>query len=185
MYQLWYAVIDADIHPSLCHIEHIFLKNILILIKISQYHRTNIHLIDHHYDVIKWKHLTRYWAFVRRIHRSPVDPPPPLKKGPVTRSFGIFFDLRLNKHLRHRWLESPSRSLWRHCNDYLPCEKRQCSHHFSDNISKCNSKERHFITWFLTCRCIPFDIYRTPYVLIDIWRRAHQMFQWIDHHCFS
>ena len=26
-----------------------------------------------HYDVIKWKHLPRYWTFVRGIHRLPVD----------------------------------------------------------------------------------------------------------------
>ena len=25
------------------------------------------------YDVIKWKHLPRYWTFVRGIHRSPVN----------------------------------------------------------------------------------------------------------------
>ena len=39
---------------------------------------------------------------------------------PVTRSFHVFFDLRLNKRLskqsRRRWFETPSRSLWRHCN---------------------------------------------------------------------
>ena len=39
---------------------------------------------------------------------------------PVTRSFGAFFDLRLNKRLskqsKRRWFETPSRSLWRHCN---------------------------------------------------------------------
>ena len=39
-------------------------------------------------------------------------------QGPVTWSFGVFFDLRLNKRLskqwRHRWFETPSRSLWRH-----------------------------------------------------------------------
>ena len=38
----------------------------------------------------------------------------------VTRSFGVFFDLRLNKRLskqsRRRWFETPSCSLWRHCN---------------------------------------------------------------------
>ena len=28
-----------------------------------------------HNDVIKWKHFPRYWPFVRRIHRSPVDSP--------------------------------------------------------------------------------------------------------------
>ena len=26
-----------------------------------------------HDDVIKWKHFPRYWSFVRRIHRSPVN----------------------------------------------------------------------------------------------------------------
>ena len=39
---------------------------------------------------------------------------------PVTRSFDVFFDLRLNKRLskwlRPRWFETQSRSLWRPCN---------------------------------------------------------------------
>ena len=39
---------------------------------------------------------------------------------PVTRSFDVFFDLRLNKRLSkqswRRWFEMPSHSLWRHCN---------------------------------------------------------------------
>ena len=28
-----------------------------------------------HDDVIKWKHFPRYWPYVRRIHRSPVNSP--------------------------------------------------------------------------------------------------------------
>ena len=40
---------------------------------------------------------------------------------PVTRNFDVFFDLRLNKRLSKQswgwWLETPSRPLWRHCND--------------------------------------------------------------------
>ena len=40
---------------------------------------------------------------------------------PVTRSFDVFFDLRLNKRLSKQpwgwWFETPSCSLWRHCND--------------------------------------------------------------------
>ena len=40
---------------------------------------------------------------------------------PVTRSFDVFFDLRLNirlsKHTRGWWFETQSWSLWRHCND--------------------------------------------------------------------
>ena len=39
---------------------------------------------------------------------------------PVTRSFEVFFDLRLNKRLGKQswgwWFEMPSCSLWRHCN---------------------------------------------------------------------
>ena len=38
---------------------------------------------------------------------------------PVTRSFGVFFDLRPNKRLSKQplcwWFETPSWSLWRHC----------------------------------------------------------------------
>ena len=42
---------------------------------------------------------------------------------PATRSFDVFFDLRLNervsKQSRRRWFETPSRSSWRHCNEEL------------------------------------------------------------------
>ena len=41
---------------------------------------------------------------------------------PVTRSFDVFFDLRLNKRLskqwRGWWFGTPSRPLWRHCNGH-------------------------------------------------------------------
>ena len=41
---------------------------------------------------------------------------------PVTRSFDVFFDLRLNKRLTKQswvwWFETPSRPLWRHCKGY-------------------------------------------------------------------
>ena len=69
-------------------------------------------------DVIKLKHFPRHWFFVRRIHRWPVNSP---LKGQW--SFDVFFDLRLNKRLskqsRHRWFETPSHPLWRHCNEFL------------------------------------------------------------------
>ena len=41
-------------------------------------------------------------------------------QGPVTRSFDVFFDVCLNKRLSKLpwgwWFETPSWSLWRHCN---------------------------------------------------------------------
>ena len=33
------------------------------------------HTVQIHDDVIKWKHIPRYWPFVRGIHRSPVNSP--------------------------------------------------------------------------------------------------------------
>ena len=69
------------------------------------------------HDVIKWKHFPRYWPFARGIHRWPVDSP---SQRPATRCFEVFFDLRPNKRFskqsRRRWFETPSRSVWRHCN---------------------------------------------------------------------
>ena len=36
----------------------------------------HLHIYLHiHYDVIQWNTFPRYWSFVRRIHRSPVDSP--------------------------------------------------------------------------------------------------------------
>ena len=56
--------------------------------------------VEFHDDVIKW--VTGEFPTQR----------------PVTRSFGVFFDLRLNKRLsKHSWgwwFETPSSSLWRH-----------------------------------------------------------------------
>ena len=47
---------------------------------------------------------------------------------PMTRSFDVFFDLRLNKQLRKQswgwWFETPSSSLWRHCNAVQYSERR-------------------------------------------------------------
>ena len=43
----------------------------------------------------------------------------------MTRSFDVFFDLRLNKRLIKQswgwWFETLSRSLWRHCNGQVIC----------------------------------------------------------------
>ena len=53
------------------------------------------------------------------VGNSPVSGEFPSQR-PVTRSFDVFFDLCLNKRLSKQswnwWFETPSRSLWRHCN---------------------------------------------------------------------
>ena len=53
---------------------------------------------------------------------SPVTGEFPAQR-PVTRSFDVFFDLRLNirlsKQSRGWWFKTPSRPLWRNCSDTL------------------------------------------------------------------
>ena len=68
-------------------------------------------------DVIKWKHFPCNLTLVWRIHRSPVNSP---HKGQWHGS--LMFSLiclkqQLSKQWRRRWFETPSRSLWRHCNE--------------------------------------------------------------------
>ena len=70
-----------------------------------------------------WRHQIEifpcYWPFAGN---SPVTGEFPSQRQ-VTRSFDVFFDLRLNKrlsrHLRCRCFETSWRSWWRHCNDHL------------------------------------------------------------------
>ena len=73
-----------------------------------------------HYDVIKWKHFSA--LLVLCAGNSPVTGEF-LAQKPVTRSFVVFFDLRLNKRLSKQswgcWFETTSCSLWRHCNVIL------------------------------------------------------------------
>ena len=69
-------------------------------------------------DVIKWKQFPRYWPFVRGIHRSPVNSP---HKGQWRGALMFSLICALNKRLsKQSWgwsFETPSRSLWRHCNE--------------------------------------------------------------------
>ena len=72
------------------------------------------HLLTHD-DVIKWKHFPRYLPFVWGEFTGEFP-----SQRQVTRSFDVFFDLRPNKRLsktsKRRWFNTPSCSLWRHCN---------------------------------------------------------------------
>ena len=72
-----------------------------------------------HDDVIKWKHLPHYWPFF--AGNSPVTGEFPAQR-PVTRSFDVFFDLRLNKRSSKQswgwWFGTPSRPLWHHPNGF-------------------------------------------------------------------
>ena len=69
-----------------------------------------------------WRHQMETFSALLALcaGNSPVTGEFPSQR-PVTRSFDVFFDLRLNKRLSKQswgwWLETTSRSLWRRCND--------------------------------------------------------------------
>ena len=63
---------------------------------------------------------------------SPVTGEFPLQR-PVTRCFAVFFELRMNKRLSKQswgwWFETPSWSLWRHCNAEIRVTGAKPPHH--------------------------------------------------------
>ena len=67
-------------------------------------------------DVIKWKTFS---ALLVLCEGNPPGTCGFPSQRPVTRSFDIFCDMRLNKRFSKqstRWFGTPSHSLWRHCN---------------------------------------------------------------------
>ena len=69
-----------------------------------------------------WSHQMETFSALLALctGNSPVSGEFPSQR-PVMRSFGVFFDRHLNKRLSKQswgwWFETPSRSLWRQCND--------------------------------------------------------------------
>ena len=72
------------------------------------------------------------------VGNSPVTGEFPAQK-PVTQSFDVFFDLPLNKRLNKQswgwWFETPSRSLWRHCNGCVDVAPISISNGSGDALS--------------------------------------------------
>ena len=68
-----------------------------------------------------WRHQMEIFSALLGVcaGNSPVTGDFPARR-PVTRTFDVFFDLRLNKQVSKqswgRWFETQSRPLWRHCN---------------------------------------------------------------------
>ena len=72
----------------------------------------------------RWRHqMETFSALLAICAGNSTVPGEFLTQRPVTRSFDVFFDLRLNKrlakHLRGWWFETLSRPLWRQCNVIL------------------------------------------------------------------
>ena len=77
-----------------------------------------------YYEITWWRHQMETFSALLAIcaGNSPVPGEFPTQR-PVTRSFDVFFDLRLNKRLSKQswdwWFETLSRPLWRHRNDIV------------------------------------------------------------------
>ena len=72
-------------------------------------------ITDFHYVVIKWE--PALLPFVRGIHRSTVNSPHKGQRhGPLMLSLICALNKRLSKQSWGWWFETPSCSLWRHCN---------------------------------------------------------------------
>ena len=72
----------------------------------------------------RWRHQMETFSALLGIcaGNSPATGEFPSQR-PVTRSFNVFFDLCLSRRLSKQswgwWSGTPSRTLWRHCNEYL------------------------------------------------------------------
>ena len=102
-----------------------------------------------HDNVINWKHFSRYWPFA--WGNSPVTGEFP-SRSPMTRRIDVFFDLhpkkRLSKQSRRWWIETPSCSLWRHCNGGVNEPLQLASAHWSrDEIAAISQTFSNAFSW--------------------------------------
>ena len=115
--------------------------------------------------VTSWTFLTKPWwrhqietVFVLMAicaGNSPLTGEFPAQR-PVTRSFGVFFDLRLNKRVSKQWwgwcFETPSRPLWRHCNVILFRLKSKSRHHRKLDQAYGSTKHQGQLKCYMSCK---------------------------------
>ena len=91
--------------------------------------RRRLLIKDAEMSSIWWRHQMEAFSALLAIcaGNSPVIGEFPAQR-PMTRSFDVFFDLRLNERLSKHWwgwwFETPSRPLWRHSNDMPQIAKK-------------------------------------------------------------
>ena len=91
-----------------------------------------------HDDVIKWKHFSRYWPFVRGIHRWAS-----LTKASDAKHWCFLRSARLSKQSRRRWIETPLHSLWRHYNEHPLGHSRNANLYSTDMKIGCSKQVIH------------------------------------------
>ena len=102
-----------------------------------------------------WRHHMEAFSALPTLcaRNSPVTGEFPSQR-PVTPSFDISFDLCLNKRLSKQswgwWLETPSCSLWRHCNVESPCFEILIWHNEHGIEFGCDG---WWVLMLLSCQC--------------------------------
>ena len=135
MSRYWYSL---DAVKCLCHVigTLLFHSNVFVtLLVLSRrspmflshysYSLDSFQCLSHAVGIAPWwRHQMATFSALQAFcaGNSPVIGEFPAQR-PVTRSFDVFFDLRLNKRLSEQswgwWSETPSHSLWRHCNGLM------------------------------------------------------------------
>ena len=151
-----------------------------------------------------WRHQMETFSALLALYagNSPV-PGEFTAQRPVTRRFDVFFDLRLNKRLSKqwwgRWFETPSHSLWRHCN-VMACEIPQAAVawdallviciNFSPSTNNWISDYIHYKMWNVIAYLLPnvkcptvevwewIGIFWTKWTTICRWYFQTYVLQW-------
>ena len=125
-----------------------------------------------------WRHQMETFSTLLAlcVGNSPVSGEFPAQR-PVTRSFDVFFHLCLNKRLSKQswcwWFETPSRSLWHHCNVKqsvsIAVEKltKYETYHLSNGIDVIRS--------FVLLIFVNPSIFRTQQWYIEVMKRLIQL----------
>ena len=91
-------------------------------------------------------------------------------KGPETRMFDAFFDLRLYKRLRiqsrRRWFETKSCLLWRHCNDTKLIQHLEMS------------STKYTLPWHFACNLTEFIWYLGQWAHISVQNHKETKEMW-------
>ena len=119
-----------------------------------------------------WRHQFETFSALLTLctGNSPVTGAFPPQK-PMTQRFDVFFDRRLNKlfskQSRSRWFENPSRSLWRHCNDYVCVHEK--TGHVTMSITNGNVLNNIFNLDYFNVRYIPDSLRSGAQIFIGLY----------------
>ena len=109
-----------------------------------------------------WRHQRETFSALLALFvgNSPVTGEFPAQR-PVTWSFDVFFDPRLNKRLSKQswgwWFETPSRSLWRRCNDAAVWHNRLFSRQLNHKEFKFHPKCEYILARKCVFKISPWE----------------------------